>query len=104
MEYDPQWYKAWHGYALTHYQCITHYENSAENSQKQIQGHLQPAISGFFRSISLGTTHDLQDLLRLLNLMFKYGNIGDVEDILMDGFGRTSPDTWLKVSGCRVSI
>ena len=34
-----------------------------------------PAVSGFFRSISLGRERALQDILRLLTLWFKYGAV-----------------------------
>lgn len=56
-----------------------------------------PAITGFFRSISLSSKQNLQDTLRLLTLWFKYGYYKEVEAALVDGFGTVSIDIWLGV-------
>ena len=41
--------------------------------------HVVCALQGFFRSITLGSTDSIQDLLRLLTLWFRYGHELKVE-------------------------
>ena len=107
IEYDPNWYKAWHSWALVNFavnspiliffspfQIVTHYEKT--NSPKKNQ-YIIPSIIGFFRSIALSPSKSLQDTLRLLTLLFKYGNIKEVENSFLENFSTVSIDTWLQV-------
>ena len=57
-----------------------------------------PAVSGFFRSISLGRERALQDILRLLTLWFKYGAVPAVNEEVLRGFDSIPIDTWLSVT------
>eukprot|EP00742_Colponemidia_sp_Colp-10_P007030 GILJ01007544.1.p1 GENE.GILJ01007544.1~~GILJ01007544.1.p1 ORF type:complete len:2402 (-),score=355.14 GILJ01007544.1:281-6541(-) len=101
-EADPQYYKAWHAWALMNFEAVSFYEK-AEKVDKQsasaeaIGTYLVPAVRGFFRSIALGRSRALQDILRLLTLWFKHGSRKDVEAALADGFSSVSIDTWLTV-------
>jgi FKBP12-rapamycin complex-associated protein len=98
-EYDPAWYKAWHSWALSNFDVITHYQRLGTPDKKhKISAHLAPAVHGFFRSIALAPAgKSLQDTLRLLTLWFKYGDKKKVEEALVEGFNAVSIDTWLQV-------
>jgi serine/threonine-protein kinase mTOR len=57
---------------------------------------LRPVI-GFFKSILLRNVNTLQDSLRLLTLLFKYGANDDVSQAIAAGFTTVEVDTWLEV-------
>ncbi|EAL66546.1 protein kinase, Atypical group [Dictyostelium discoideum AX4] len=95
-ECDPNWYKAWHSWALINFEVVSHYEQNG-GTPEQIGAHLLPAVHSFFKSISLGPDRSLQDTLRLLTLWFKHGAQKEVEAALMQGFNTISIDTWLHV-------
>jgi FKBP12-rapamycin complex-associated protein len=62
-EYDDNWYRAWHSWALSNFEVITHYQKLG--MQEKITPHLVPAVAGFFRSIALAPQgKSLQDTLR----------------------------------------
>jgi len=92
---DPQSCNAWHTWALMNYEVINHF--SRENQKEKIEGHLVPAIQGFFKSIELDETSSFQDILRLLNLWFNHGFLNNVREALEEGFATISVDTWLSV-------
>jgi len=110
---DTKWYKAWHHWALFHFDLISYHERGgAGGGSGWRQGggagggvsYLVAAVNGFVRSIDLGVSaekkkngHVQQDILRLLTLWFKYGNRSDVVAALEDGFTQLSIDTWLTV-------
>eukprot|EP01126_Amoeba_proteus_P048791 TRINITY_DN5662_c0_g1_i4.p1 TRINITY_DN5662_c0_g1~~TRINITY_DN5662_c0_g1_i4.p1 ORF type:complete len:841 (-),score=190.43 TRINITY_DN5662_c0_g1_i4:2162-4432(-) len=94
---NTNWFKAWHIWAIIHYQILTHYSKQQENHPK-IFLHLLPAITGFIRSIALApSSQNLQDTLRLLTLWFTYGFKKDVEKAIREGFNVINVDTWLPV-------
>ena len=70
--------------------------SSAEMNEK-VLGHVVSALRGFFRSITLGSSDSLQDLLRLLTLWFRYGGEPRVEYTLLEGFDAVDIDMWLLV-------
>lgn len=63
IEYAPEWYRAWHVWAIVNYKFIGIYEKQNTRHPK-IDSYLVPAISGFIKSISLAPYDNLQDLLR----------------------------------------
>ncbi|GAM22047.1 hypothetical protein SAMD00019534_052220 [Acytostelium subglobosum LB1] len=95
-ECDPNWYKAWHSWALINFEVVSHFEQNGGTAE-QIASHLIPSIHSFFRSIALAPEKSLQDTLRLLTLWFKHGAQKDVEACLLQGFNTISIDTWLQV-------
>lgn len=107
IKHDENWYKAWHGWALTNFEVISFYEKqeSLENQNDFSSGewknitinYIVPAVQGFFRSISLSKGKSLQDTLRLLTLWFKYGSQQEVNAAISEGFENISIDTWLQV-------
>merc|ERR1719195_2319410 len=56
-----------------------------------------PALQGFVRSISLSQGSNLQDALRLLTLMFDYGQHNDMYEALNEGLRTIDINTWLQV-------
>jgi len=66
-----------------------------------LQKFLVPAVSGFFRSITLSDGpargNSLQDTLRLLGLWFDYGHLPEVYEALVEGINKIQIDNWLQV-------
>ncbi|KAI8458016.1 atypical/PIKK/FRAP protein kinase [Phakopsora pachyrhizi] len=99
-ELDPEWYKAWHAWALVNSKVATNYERNQDAATVPIeivQYHLVPAVQAFFKSIALSPGNALQDILRLLGIWFKFGDHQVVANAIQDGFGNVSIDTWLEV-------
>jgi FKBP12-rapamycin complex-associated protein len=65
IEYAPEWYRAWHVWAIVNYKFIGIYEKQNSRHPK-IDSYLVPAISGFIKSIALAPYDNLQDLLRFV--------------------------------------
>jgi FKBP12-rapamycin complex-associated protein len=100
--YNQNWYKAWHAWALANFEVVTSYTSQGDRENVEIptsivQGHVVPAIEGFFKSISLSSSSSLQDTLRLLTLWFAHGNHLEVNTAVTEGVGTVSVDTWLEV-------
>jgi phosphatidylinositol kinase/protein kinase (PI-3 family) len=117
--YDPNWYKAWHTWALANFEVVNHLLNQAETKAADVMGttlvpHIVPAVQGnvslrvrialikpcvqgFFRSIALRSENSLQDTLRLLTLWFKFGAQDEVSHAIASGFSTVEVDTWLEV-------
>ena len=71
-ELDPEWYQAWHTWALANFEVV----NQLEVSQQGLTGahfttYIIPAVQGFLRSITISPKNSLQDALRLLTLWFR---------------------------------
>lgn len=92
----PEWYTAWHVWALVNYKFISVFEKQNPRHPK-IDSHLQPAITGFVKSVALAPYDNLQDLLRLLTLWFKYGAKKEAEGAMREGFELIQVDKWLTV-------
>lgn len=100
-QYHKNWYKAWHAWALANFEVISAidiFENhNIEDLPQELMSHIEPAVTGFLRSIALSTGSSLQDTLRLLTLWFTYGGNPEIDAVLREGFGSISVDTWLEV-------
>ncbi|KAG2382353.1 hypothetical protein C9374_005555 [Naegleria lovaniensis] len=100
-DFDKEWYKAWHEWALLNSEVVSHVEKkqSATRSMESMTIYLISALTGFFNSINLSPDRNssLQDILRLLTLWFKHGAMKEIEKTLVDGFNTVSIDTWLEV-------
>jgi serine/threonine-protein kinase mTOR len=92
----PEWYRAWHVWATVNYKFITLFEKQNTRHPK-IDAHIQPAITGFVKSVALAPYDNLQDLLRLLTLWFKYGAKKEAEAAMREGFDLIHVDKWLTV-------
>ncbi|KAF5387292.1 hypothetical protein D9757_005800 [Collybiopsis confluens] len=99
--YDPDWYKAWHTWALANVEVVNYFENQREDghhiSNTALANHAVQAIEGLFQSISLRNQDALQDTLRLLTLWFKFGSNDNVSNAMTLGFAKVGIDTWLHV-------
>jgi FKBP12-rapamycin complex-associated protein len=102
-QFDSNWHKAWHSFAIAHFEVIARAERAVNEKTADdlpphfLKSHVVPAIKGFFRSISLSARSSLQDTLRLLRLMFRYGSNPEVNATLSEGFSTVNIDTWLEV-------
>jgi len=102
-QFAPSWHKAWHSFAIAHFDVVSKAERAVNERTAEelptdlLKAHVIPAIKGFFRSISLSARSSLQDTLRLLRLMFRYGSNAEVNATLTEGFTTVNIDTWLEV-------
>lgn len=100
-KYNPQWYKAWHAWALANFEVVqaisARGDGSARIDHNVVSNHVVPAIHGFFESISLSQGSSLQDTLRLLTLWLTHGGYSEVNAAVTEGFSHVSIDTWLEV-------
>src|SRR5690606_13054410 len=68
-EYNKDWYKAWHAWALANFEVVNAMVASAGtgnttiDEKKILTTHVVPAVKGFFRSIDLSSGSSLQDTL-----------------------------------------
>ncbi|THV05541.1 FAT-domain-containing protein [Dendrothele bispora CBS 962.96] len=109
--YDPEWYKAWHTWALANVDYVSLLESQSTDQGTHaphpiVFNHAVQAIEGLFQSISLRNQDALQDMLRLLTLWFKFGSNENVSNAMAQGFAKVGLDTWLhvipQVNHCRV--
>ena len=101
-QYNRDWYKAWHAWALANFEVVTSITSQADREtaivpQHIIQDHVVPAVKGFFKSIALSSSSSLQDTLRLLTIWFAHGGDHEVNAAVTEGFASVSVDTWLEV-------
>lgn len=101
-QFNPNWYKAWHAWALANFEIIQALTQKPERAlavvpQAIIIDHVVPAVKGFFKSISLSAGSSLQDTLRLLTLWFAHGGNAEVNTAVAEGFASVSIDTWFEV-------
>ena len=116
-EYDSNWYKAWHAWAVMNFEtCLfdrqQHHQPGSVGqpplqpasqeikntlSPQTISNYAVPALKGFVRSISLSKGSSLQDTLRLLTLLFDYGHQSDMYEALHEGVRIIEVDNWLQV-------
>lgn len=87
-------YRAWHEWAVLNFRVV----NEKEPSGLSPLQHVGLAINAFCHAIRLQKPGEqLQDVLRLLALLFQYGSRPDVEAAFMQGAESVSVDTWLAV-------
>lgn len=97
-ELDPNWYQAWHTWALANFEVITQLEVVPNALTAQhFDRYIIPAVEGFLRSIALSPGNSLQDTLRLLTLWFTYGYQGGVASAITNGLPSVNVDVWLEV-------
>ena len=97
-ELDPEWYQAWHTWALANFEVINQLEVSQQGlSSAHFTTYIIPAVQGFLRSIALSPDNSLQDTLRLLTLWFQYGYQHGVSTTISQGIHMVPIDVWLEV-------
>ena len=96
-KYNSKNYKSWHSYALLNYQFFEILSNM--NNGNYLTYALN-AVIGFTNSICIGgknISKILQDLLRLLDLWFTIGSIGELQKHLSNSFEVIDIDSFLLV-------
>jgi len=111
LELNPEVVKTWHLFALANYKRVKDITESNLNENKrysfeqimgegQIKEHISDAFKGFIKSISIGgpdCSETLQDTLRLLDLWFRYGELGGIQKLIKDCFNEINLECWLPV-------
>ncbi|KAL3309051.1 hypothetical protein Ciccas_012407, partial [Cichlidogyrus casuarinus] len=57
-----------------------------------------PSVRGFINAIALSPKANLQDSLRLINLLFKFGHMADIRDLIRVGLTKIPLENWLLVT------
>ncbi|KAF2718139.1 TOR1 phosphatidylinositol 3-kinase [Polychaeton citri CBS 116435] len=101
-QYNQEWYKAWHAWALANFEVVTSYASTNQERggpvpPELVEAYVIPAIQGFFKSIALSSMSSLQDTLRLLTLWFAHGGSRDVTPTVNQGIATVNVDVWLEV-------
>lgn len=100
--FNPNWYKAWHAWALANFEIVQALNQKSNRDSiviphAMIIDHVVPSVRGFFKSIALSAGSSLQDTLRLLTLWFAHGGSIEVNAAVTEGFASVNVDTWLEV-------
>ncbi|GMH78184.1 hypothetical protein TL16_g07704 [Triparma laevis f. inornata] len=100
-ELRPNYYKAWHSWALMNYQSVQNGGKDKDKQNANASAHVVDAVRGFFKSLELGKSRPmgdiLQDTLRLLTIWFNNGDNDKLNDEMEKGLREVSVDTWLVV-------
>ena len=100
-ELRPTYYKAWHSWALMNYQSVQNEGKGEKSKSANTSVHVVDAVKGFFKSLELGKSRPmgdiLQDTLRLLTIWFNNGENDELNDEIENGLKQVSVDTWLVV-------
>ncbi|CAD8184910.1 unnamed protein product [Paramecium octaurelia] len=98
LQYNSTYAKAWHYYGLCNFEVIEQQEN-----RQSMNAHVFAAVKGFLKSISLGSRdikkgrYILQDTLRLLSLIFKYGMEAAISDEFRQNYKQIDVIAWIDV-------
>ena len=111
IQYNEKNYNAWHNYAMLN---NTIYEYLTENNLNKINNYLnyvKNAILGFTNSIIIkgnNINKTLQDILRLIDLFFKYGSLtNEIQNLINESFNNINVECFLDVIPqliCRIDI
>lgn len=113
IEFDNKNSKTWHQLALTYFMYIKKIEenelnenqsklpNNNKSLDENVKRIIVNAVDSFFKAIfyskDLHGSNLIQDILRVLTLMFRYGHISEISNSLSEGINQISIDTWLDV-------
>ena len=101
LEFNPDYHKTWHSYALINFDSAKQYQNEAINLISE--NHMLAAIKGFIKSIALGYQAEhtskflLQDSLRLLTIIFQYGTNEAIATEFNTNFKTIDIRVWIEV-------
>ncbi|THD24250.1 Serine/threonine-protein kinase mTOR [Fasciola hepatica] len=65
--------------------------------QRCMELHAAPSVRGFVNSISLSPSANMQDSLRLINLLFKFGHLAEIREVIREGLTKISLENWLLI-------
>lgn len=93
------WYKAWHSWGIVNSTIVEYYKekNWGGRAKKLVKEHVLSAITGFINSIALSPGKNLQDTLRLLDILYNHSNDAEIESAIVEGVSALSIDIWLEV-------
>ena len=94
---NPDYYKVWHHYALLNFEAVEFFEGKDRSTDQLKEKHILCAVKGFVKTISLGGKNMFQDSLRLLSLIFKYGDNPEVSKEFRDSFQSIDIIAWIEV-------
>eukprot|EP01125_Pyxidicula_operculata_P010120 TRINITY_DN3337_c0_g1_i2.p1 TRINITY_DN3337_c0_g1~~TRINITY_DN3337_c0_g1_i2.p1 ORF type:complete len:2473 (-),score=614.63 TRINITY_DN3337_c0_g1_i2:487-6948(-) len=116
---DPEWHRGWHAWAIINVAAVEFYsekerDNKSDpklispkvrrrtvnsklksNEKKRMMEHLSFAVDGLMNSVSFSPGKNLQDILKLLTLLFRYP--GEVYSQVLSKLEQISVDIWLQV-------
>ncbi|EGR30890.1 phosphatidylinositol 3- and 4-kinase family protein, putative [Ichthyophthirius multifiliis] len=102
--FKADYYKTWHHYALLNFDAINIAHNSlGENQEEKKQQYIKNALEGFMKSISLGASQEhkspylFQDSLRLLSIIFEYGELEEVNNKFLEDYKQIDIRAWIEV-------
>uniref|UniRef100_A0A6B2KXE0 FAT domain-containing protein n=1 Tax=Arcella intermedia TaxID=1963864 RepID=A0A6B2KXE0_9EUKA len=103
-------YKVWQSWAQINFQLIQHFDKTLRRKTQKytkeeatkklflnLLSYVVSSVRAFFTTIHLTKKPELKDVLRLLRLLFKYGEYKEVSSEFQQGFNIVSIDTWLEV-------
>ncbi|EAS01249.1 phosphatidylinositol 3- and 4-kinase family protein (macronuclear) [Tetrahymena thermophila SB210] len=100
-DFKPDYYKTWHHFGLLNFDAINMKQDDTIIEQKRV--YIKNALEGFMRSITLGTSSEhkspyiLQDSLRLLSIIFEYGDLEDIHNKFLEDFKQIDNRAWIEV-------
>lgn len=104
LKLSSQEVETWHLFALTNYkrihQLTTNRERQVDTNSEQMQALIRDSFEGFMNSISLGGpdfTEALQDTLKLLEILFRFGDQPNIVRIMNEKFTEIDITCWLSV-------
>jgi FKBP12-rapamycin complex-associated protein len=96
--------ETWHLFALTNYKRIHQLTNNRERqvdpNSEQMQTLIRDSFEGFMNSISIGGpdfTEALQDTLKLLEILFKFGDQPNIFKLMNEKLTEVDITCWLNV-------
>ncbi|CAF1458889.1 unnamed protein product [Adineta ricciae] len=104
--YDESNYKAWNAYAVLNYDIVHHRRKEIQDLTHDTQHQLSTTIlrcavssvKSLFKCIVLSKSkHCLQDTLRLLTILFEYGQYDEVYQAFDENMRMIPIDVWLQV-------
>ena len=98
IQYDMDSFKHWHRWALVNFEVVSYIEMDENRDMETLVDYLRVSIEAFVKSLILTkNSQTLQDTLRLLTILFKYGSCQEVEEAIVDGIRALPVDIWLHV-------
>ncbi|KAL4492653.1 hypothetical protein ABPG73_010202 [Tetrahymena malaccensis] len=99
-EFKSDYYKTWHHFALLNFDVLDMME---EIDTREKLDYILNALEGFMKSISIGTSSEhkspylFQDCLRLLQIIFDYGDFEEVAQLFLEDFKNIDSRAWIEV-------
>eukprot|EP01016_Furgasonia_blochmanni_P050789 TRINITY_DN7905_c0_g1_i1.p1 TRINITY_DN7905_c0_g1~~TRINITY_DN7905_c0_g1_i1.p1 ORF type:complete len:1154 (+),score=305.78 TRINITY_DN7905_c0_g1_i1:248-3709(+) len=104
IEYNELNHKSWHAFGLLNYEAVQyfneHHEKASEACKTKTIEHVNLAVKSFVNAISLGGSlyvNSQQDLLRLLTLWFRFGDVANINQEIRESFKVIDIISWIDV-------